>query len=189
MGECQAAEYYNAACKEVSAMDVYESPYLPLYQAAADMIGPNDRVIDLGSGTGRFARILFDRNHPLVHYLGLDFSDVNLGIARRYNPGFAFVKWDLNDFQKLPLIEPLDVFVVLEVLEHLDDDLKLLKAIPKDKDVILSVPDYDGPAHVRFFENEAAVRNRYDALIHFFEITAIPIKSSRIFLGNGFRKG
>lgn len=170
-------------------MDVYRSPYLPLYEKAASRIEWRDHVLDIGSGTGRFAKLLHDAGHPTVRYMGIDFSKVNLNIARQYCPGYAFIKQELETIHTEGFHGQYDIYVALEVLEHLENDLGVIKAIPKGSRILFSVPDYDSPAHVRFFKDSGEIRERYDGLIKFSLIITVPIKTSWVFLCDGIRKG
>lgn len=48
----------------------------------------------------------------------------------------------------------------MEVLEHTDDE-KILSFIPIAKEVILTVPDFDYPSHIRHFTTKEEVMDRY----------------------------
>ena len=55
------------------------------------MLGPGDRVLDLGTGTGSLAHALTQR-HPEVHVTGVDPDPDALGLAREKAPGVEFVQ-------------------------------------------------------------------------------------------------
>jgi 2-polyprenyl-3-methyl-5-hydroxy-6-metoxy-1,4-benzoquinol methylase len=97
------------------------------------------RVVDLGCGEGVIAQKLHE-NFPSMNYLGVDYSEMMLNQARKLNPSLEFVKDDLMHFQ--PTEANGDVFLCLEVLEHLRDPNALLSRIAsfKMKAVLISVP-------------------------------------------------
>jgi 2-polyprenyl-3-methyl-5-hydroxy-6-metoxy-1,4-benzoquinol methylase len=97
----------------------------------------------------------------------VDLADQRVAEARRYVPGGEFTVGSVFDPGIRQRFEDFDVFVVLEILEHLEQDTELLAAIPQGATVILSVPNYDSEAHVRFFADADAVVERYGALLDF----------------------
>lgn len=129
--------------------------YDPLYVAAFGLIDAGRSIVELGCGTGRFARYML--GHAST-YLGLDFSLAAVEEARRYNESPA--AFDVADLRTDP-IPIADVYVALEVLEHLADDLALLARLPAGARVVLSVPSFDSPAHVRHFPTRGAAAARY----------------------------
>jgi SAM-dependent methyltransferase len=56
---------------------------------------PNARVLDLGSGAGRFAALLAERSGS---YLGVDASPQMIAAARRRCPGQSFIISDIVEF-------------------------------------------------------------------------------------------
>lgn len=47
---------------------------------------------------------------------------------------------------------------MLEVLEHLSKDRKVLMRLPKRSRIIFSVPNFDSASHVRVFHSEEDVK-------------------------------
>lgn len=140
-----------------------ESPWLLLYDAAAEMVswdtGP---VVDLGCGTGRFARLLTDRGVPAVW--GVDFSEAAIRSARDYAKDASFEVADLRTWEP-GVIDGATVFTCLEVLEHLEDDLDLVGRVPGGHRLIFSVPSYPSESHVRVFRHVGDVFARYERLV------------------------
>lgn len=134
------------------------SKWRRLYYAAAQWVDPPDRVIDLGCGTGRFAKALAERG--VRSYLGIDFAPEVVAEARRYvqGPGFGFEVLDLRN--GVPQ-EPDSLYTCLEVLEHLEDDLGLIRQLPDGARLLFTVPSFDAEAHVRFFPHTATAFERY----------------------------
>jgi 2-polyprenyl-3-methyl-5-hydroxy-6-metoxy-1,4-benzoquinol methylase len=88
------------------------------------------RVLELGSGTGLFARDIM-RAYPAVEFVGLDLSETGVRISAKNAPGAQFFQQDFA----LP-IKILDSHrawathvVCSEVLEHLDDPANMLRNI------------------------------------------------------------
>lgn len=114
-------------------------------------------ILELGCGTGQFAKKLIDNGFN--YKLGIDFAQTGIDLCRKRCPGINFICADLrilnfNGFD-------YDTVICLETMEHIEKDLEILSTIKDYSKVIISVPSFDDPAHVRFFNNEKEVINRY----------------------------
>lgn len=166
VGVEQRPEYYDSKLERV-LLPLEVSPWLPVYEVAVDLLPPpatNPSIADLGCGTGRFAKLLRDRGYS--DYWGVDFSAVRVAEARRYVPGWSFDTGDLFAPEVRSLYQKHDTFVVLEVLEHLRQDVSLLKTLPSGARIVFSVPTYDSGGHVRTFKNPDAISSRYASVLH-----------------------
>jgi len=88
-------------------------------------IQPGDEILDLGSGTGRNARLLLDRVGATGRVVGLDISPRMLHRARRRcarHPKITFVKRRIE--QPLPFIEEFDKVFISFVLHGFEDEDK-----------------------------------------------------------------
>ncbi len=156
------------------AMEPLESsPWLETYQRVAAMIDPHEEVVDLGCGTGRFIELLYRHDH-YARVTGVDWSISALAEAQRYaKPRHADAPppdWqhcDLMDWRADGLRAGNTVFVCTEVLEHLEDDLELVRRVPPGHRFLLTVPNFHSESHLRVFNGAGDVWRRYDSLLNF----------------------
>ena len=82
-----------------------------------------------------------------------------------------------------------DVAAFVEFLEHVEDDLGILGAIPPGRNLVLSVPNYGGMEHLRFFNSIQSVIARYDPLVKFSKMGELAWGSTsrRVYLLAGVR--
>ncbi len=167
MSTTEAGFYDHAMCEEgaPSMLPLDESPWRPLYAEAASWIPGAHPVVDLGCGTGRFADELRNQGHA-GGYLGIDFSPAALGEARHYlGEDVELEQRDLRDWQPDPHRAGNTTYVCLEVLEHLEDDLELVRRVPPGHQLVCSVPNYESEAHIRVFRGLGDVFARYTGLL------------------------
>lgn len=186
MSEKQA-DFYDqgfADPRNLALRPLEQSPWLPLYSAAASQIPQAASIVDLGCGTGRFARLLYDDPARTGSYIGIDFSEVAIEEARRYVPQAEFRVADLRDCE----IPEADIYVCLEVLEHIDDDLGLLRRLPAGAGVVMSVPSFKAETHVRSFPSAADSIERYDEVVGLSAWQRIPAPDTFIHLLQGGKR-
>jgi len=93
------------------------------YRLAKGFVEDGDTVLDAGCGTGYGKKIL-----KATKYIGLD-----------KNPPKGFIKWDFDE-QPIPDYE-FDVFVGLEIIEHLRNPHNLIQLAKRARKwIILSTP-------------------------------------------------
>ena len=160
----------------------YESSARPVYEAAATFL-PGLPVVDLGCGTGRFAELIFERMGSDSYY-GYDFAPAVIAEASRYcsHDGFTFEVADLRVWEHGPDLPDVCCYVLLEVLEHLDDDRDILERIQPGLPVVLSVPNFWSESHVRRFLQPRHVFDRYGDLLDFdaWQSVSFPTPGRRI---------
>ena len=139
---------------------------------------PKDaNVVELGSGGGTFAAYAWHQGHR-GNWVGIDFSSEGRRIATEGNRsrGHQQASWVGNDimhedidqiFSDLDGVDHEWVFLTMECLEHLpeDRDLEVLRGLPLDMRVIITVPTFDANGHVRFFPKENDAIDRYGPLL------------------------
>ncbi len=121
---------------------------------------PHARVLDLGCGDGRLLLEL-SRRTPAELY-GADISAAAIEIARKNGPRATFQQMNLAE--QTPT-GAYDVIIMSEVLEHIEDDVAVLRRLaPLTRHIVISVPG--GPAdkvdkrygHFRNYDGDLIVR-------------------------------
>ena len=143
------------------------SCYYPLYKAVNRQIRlqSSKSILEVGCGTGGFAHCLLDRTQ--IGYRGFDFSQVAVTAARKRLQVFKGEDLFFTGDAKEPKSYDgdYDTIVCTEVLEHLEEDLKIIELWPSGTYCICSVPNFDSSYHVRHFVDEKEVISRYSGLL------------------------
>ena len=141
-----------------------------------DTCSPDAKIIELGCGSGQFANMLFDAGFE--NYIGYDFSSVAIARAAELNPANrdCFLQ---KDIRGLVWPSAVETVIIFEVLEHLVDDIAVLKEVPSGFNVIFSVPNFNSFNHVRTFENLPAIIARYGAYLDFSRYQRMDIKNKK----------
>lgn len=168
----EEADFYDRILsdhKQPASQPLDDSPWLPIYEAAAKLVNVGDPICDLGCGPGLFAQLLNTRGH-LGGYWGIDFSKVAIRKARRIRLSCCYANFTQADLRywKPPddLIDGV-VFTCTEVLEHLDGDIELIAGLPPGHRLIATVPNYGSEAHVRKFLGPGQIWERYSPYLLF----------------------
>lgn len=187
MSAVTEAAFYDLVMVEQDSpamLPFQDSPWRELYEEAARWIPVHEEVVDLGCGTGRFLHALHVQDHYAPIW-GIDFSAQALAEAERYHETIGwttrptFERADLREWQPEPLRAGNTVYVCLETLEHLQDDLALVRRIPPGHRFIFSVPNYDSEAHLRTFRSVGAVWKQYGRLVNFHRWSLIELDGPR----------
>jgi len=182
--ELKSSDYDNLYNRlEVYDRHYTESPYYRLWQYLISYIPKDSQIVDLGCGTGQVAEMLSDLKYK--NYLGIDFSEVAIQKAKKRleNTDYVFMKADL----KTCPIPKADYYLIIEVLEHIGNELELIGKLTGN--IIASVPDYDSMGHVRLFNNLAEVRRRYENVMDITQLGRIKINYGTIYFIIGNRDG
>lgn len=170
-GEICVPEYMNKLFAEWEAYSVHYSRLslfiFNMFNNALEWVKKLDRnipICEIGCGSGQFANMLFDQGY--VKYAGIDFSNQALELARSANPKYAhqFICKDAFSYLQSGKKEDHKLFIMFEVLEHLNKDRELLELLPTGSAVILSVPNFKSFNHVRIFDSLESIKNRYQML-------------------------
>lgn len=80
------------------------------------------KVLEIGSGIGNFAK--WARNHGTEYHV----SDADPALVKRLSDDFPHAfQWDL--YEAFPRSDSYDTIIILNVIEHLEDDLKAVRKI------------------------------------------------------------
>jgi len=186
----QGAEFYDDAYENIASYKTHytTSGYYPTWTVIMDrMMRHNvESVLDVGCGPGQMACLM--RDCGVKSYIGIDFSAVCVDMARNACPEYSFYcadvfTTDLFDSQDY------DCVTILEVLEHVEEDLSVLKSVKSGKRVIASVPSFNSKGHVRQFSSVKEVQDRYSHLLERASVTPIrqDEQGSIIFILEGVR--
>lgn len=154
-------------------------------EIALDWIPENSKVVELGCSNGNFASLLKNKK---IQYLGIDILKNKIEEAINTVKNRKFICCDI--LQNLNLLKNQDLFISFQCLEHIKDDLLILKNLDEGVKTIFSVPNSPYIGHVRWFELDGW-KSRYEKYIKFSDIYTIqnPRKNKkRSFLFKGIRK-
>jgi len=169
-----------------------------------------ERILEVGSGLGQFARDMARRAGPAARVLGIERSPSQIrGAVRaaRTSAEAARVEWRRGDALKLPLRRgewgSFDVAHARFLLEHVPDPLAVVRSMARavrpggrivleddDHDVLRLWPEPAGftplwRAYIRSFDrlgNDPAIGRRLVWLLH--QAGAIPERNTWIFFGS-----
>ncbi|MFT6841465.1 MAG: 2-polyprenyl-3-methyl-5-hydroxy-6-metoxy-1,4-benzoquinol methylase [Psychroserpens sp.] len=182
MGVEKKAAYYN---KKFTLQDEYRDNYKNswYYVQWTQIIQllkkiENPQILEIGCATGQLAQYLYDQNYQ--NYNGFDFSEVAVEHAKKYIPQIFFVgnaldakNYNLN----------YNTVICTEVLEHIKEDIKVIKNIKVNTSIIFSIPNFDEISHVRWFTSERQIKKRYYRVINIEQI----IQVGNIYIVKGIR--
>lgn len=137
-----------------------KSRYYKVWETVLKYVKGN--LVDLGCGPGQFMDMCLANG--VKSYTGYDNSSVAIDKAKKiyYNKYRNSKVWlGKIDLLTWPDIREGDTYTLIEILEHIDQDYKLLDLIPTNKQVVITVPNYLGGSHVRKFDTIEDVINRF----------------------------
>jgi len=168
--------------------DYNKSPYYFLWTVIIDRIVNRKEempsILDLGCGAGQLAYYLMKSG--VKNYVGIDFSKERIDFAKNKCEDFEFLNCDFFSIQFDDI--DYDTVICLETLEHINDDVKLLKKIKSGSLFIGSVPNFPFTSHVRHFKNKDQVSKRYSMFFKEFSVHEFLSQNNDIFfLINGIK--
>jgi SAM-dependent methyltransferase len=123
-------------------------------------------VADLGCGRGNFTGVMTDNGQRREVYLGVDMSHECVKVAKAAYPGWNFIYGDFNDPSVRREYERFEAYLLLNVLDVIEDDLGFLESVPQGKPVLFSMPRAEREGSVRHFPEAFALRERYSSLLN-----------------------
>jgi len=162
------AKYYDKLYQvdDNSYMEPYTaSIYYPMWLKVAALIPDNaGAILDLGCGPGQFGNLIWDtRRH--TNYTGIDISPVAIQQARELKIYDSFFVQSAYDRDPLPN----ETVIALETLEHVDD-FRVIERLPFSSTFIFTVPDFNDPAHIRYFKSVGEIVHRFERHLDFSHI-------------------
>jgi len=142
------ANYYDAAFAQNPDMSRYEY----IYRKIGNIVGEKS-VLDIGCGKAALS-------HWVKNYSGFDFAKKTIKQAQE-----AAINVWVGSLLEAANYKDADYYCLIEVLEHIDDDIPALNNIQSGKQVIVIVPSFDDPAHVRVFSNAVEFKERYSDVL------------------------
>ena len=124
-GEKNVQEQWNQVWKADNIQRNMAKLDYPEYWAIFDKyISKEDKLLEAGSGLGKWVNYFHTRGYDIT---GIDYSQIAVDELKKYNPEF---KVSLGDITNIPFDdETFDTYLSFGVLEHLEDDNDLKKAI------------------------------------------------------------
>lgn len=144
-------------------------------------------IYDFGCGPGQICQILY-RDGFTGFYRGVDFSTVAVNNAKQRNMKSLNASFTVADITTMDVGEFItdphhSTIISTEFLEHVHNDLEFMAAIPAGVRLVLTVPTFDDPGHVRCFPTTEEVVARYGPYIDNLELLFLPEDKCYIFAG------
>ena len=103
---------------------------------------PNSKFLEIGCGIGTFLQSL--SSEPGIQLLGSEISLRGLRSAKAQCPAVEFIQMDAA---LIPFVSEFDVIGAFDVIEHIEDDMAVLRGIHKalkpEGRLVLTVPQYE----------------------------------------------
>lgn len=171
-GDCKERneKFYNDMYKNDFNFEI-EGSSKKIWRGAVNFFKKHkfENIVDIGCGTGNFAKMFLKIN--IKNFIGYDFSEEALFKAyekTKFNRKFIFIKSDLTKYN---FITPKNtLYTSFEFLEHINNDIFIIKKIPSKSWFCFSVPNYWTPDHVRIFQTKKDIEKRYKHLFSYLFI-------------------
>ena len=163
-----------------------ETHYYEIWLKALELVLKidNPNIIEIGCGPGQFANLLFDNG--IKYYRGIDFSKEAIKYAKIRNDRYKDLFGVENAYTTNIFNEEYNTVIIFEVLEHVDEDLKILSRIRENSNILFSVPNFNSEGHVRWFNSKQEIIERYKEYIDFEDILSFSVGAiNKIFLIKG----
>ena len=175
--ECDAEAYNQFWLKNPKYNSVH--PYMqPMIELMLDFCPIPSDVLEVGAGFGRMAEMIIKEFKP-KSYTAYEFSD-SIDVMRELlskSDYFDCIVTLIKDtFRGITRTESYDCVVAAEVFEHINWDLEFIEGLKSDTWVFFSVPTQYSKFHVRFFDDEQEIHDRFDELLDIRDIVFVPEK-------------
>ena len=172
----------DGGSEKVYFLKYYETPWYLVWKKIISKISEVGvtRVLDIGCGPGQFADCLVNEIKS-IKYTGIDFSQSAISLAKNLNLSVDFIVADAVSYDYSQI--DYDLVVTTEFLEHIHDDLGVLKKIKSGTIVLATLPNMDSEGHVRFLSKDVnrakkQVIRRYSKVCEIVSIDFFPYESN-----------
>ena|GEM_PF-1832642 len=125
-----------------------------------------DNVADLGCGAGNFVSVMTAKGMRPEMYVGVDNNHQRLSTAKAAYPGWKFVYGDMREARIRAEYERYGAFLMLNLIDTLEDDLEFLASLPPEKPLLFSISKTENPEALFFLSESNAVRERYSPILN-----------------------
>ncbi len=125
-----------------------------------------ENVVDLGCGAGNFVSIMTQRHQRPEVYLGIDNNHAQISIAKAAYPGWKFIYGDFNNDRIKAEYERYGAYLMLNLVETLEDDLAFFAGLPEGKQVMFSIPKFEREDFKIVLPENTDVHERYSPLLN-----------------------
>lgn len=142
----------------------------------------NVRVLDVGCGTGFYARILLEKG--IKQYLGVDITDTLFKKLNENFPNFKFSKLDITN-QKLN--DNFDLIIMIDVTQHITNSTKFsfamknIKSCLSENGIFIVTSWLDKNARKSFYEVSRSMEDYKKEMPDYIFSDPIPFRDKFIF--------
>jgi len=123
-------------------------------------------ILDIGCGAGHLAAMYNAFGRRQDYAMGIEYCPSAIRLAKeKHAPWATFVVANAETHPALLRGKNYQTAVLLEVLEHIFDDKRLISLIPQGRHVVASVPSFPTNGHCRWFATATQARDRYAPLL------------------------
>ncbi|UQZ89282.1 hypothetical protein C4J81_08775 [Deltaproteobacteria bacterium Smac51] len=124
-----------------------------------------ENVADLGCGAGNFVSVMTSRNQRPEVYVGVDSNHQQISTAKAAYPGWKFIYGDFNNDRVKAEYERYGAYLMLHVLDTIDDDLAFLATLPEGKPVVFSLPKFEKEGSKLWLAEGRDIHDRYSSIL------------------------
>jgi len=125
-----------------------------------------NNVADLGSGAGNFVSVMTTRSMRPEMYVGVDNNHQSIRTAKAAYPGWKFIYGDMRDPRIRAEYERYGAFLMLNLIDTLEDDVDFLAGLPPEKPLLFSLSGTENPEALFSLPESNAVRDRYSSILN-----------------------
>lgn len=141
-------------------------------------------VFEAACAEGNLAWYILSNNKEIVRYTASDYAEEGLKLAYTNLKEFIdsgraeLVNIDAEKWRQIAEYKP-EMFICT-CLEHLQNDLKIIAALPKGAWIVMSLPNFMCQGHLRSFKTMKNVYERYGHEMHFVRVWEQELRYSKL---------